>query len=386
VPTYNTADVQVFVNSSGSIGTGNGTQVTFSGSVGPTTAGTIKILDDGYVVGKDNGTMSIIGNNISSGTINYTTGNYTITFIAAPISGHPLTITYGTPSTPVAVESLNPFENTIILSTPVPAGATVYADYSWFDHPILALDLNNPDNILNERGRYGETPCTFVLNGPVYDQPQQNQISWTALDRDLTYGLNSPLHFTLNQPINKLFDPITGMPISGKAVLNYGLGVKSYDLVNPSALPTTLNEGTPIVPQSLSYWPVYTTSGEISEATFQSSPNLWQSYDAFASDQDYLGFSTGGNPNGTGSPNYGRRGLSLGLPIDPIYTVTHTGSGTGTVNVTGWVTSPYEVIVRITTPGPIGVAMFSYSLDNGVTFTEPILVPADGIYELSVPV
>lgn len=75
----------------GSIGTGNGSQVTFTGILAPipiypssvfvqdTTSG-ITALDNG------NGTLS--GTGITSGTINYDTGAISVTFSAAPVAGH----------------------------------------------------------------------------------------------------------------------------------------------------------------------------------------------------------------------------------------------------------------------------------------------------------
>ena len=74
----------------GSIGTGNGSQVTFTGTLAPipiypssvfvqdTTSG-ITALDNG------NGTLS--GTGITSGTINYDTGAISVTFSAAPAAG-----------------------------------------------------------------------------------------------------------------------------------------------------------------------------------------------------------------------------------------------------------------------------------------------------------
>ncbi len=376
VPTYNPSDVQVYVNTSQLLGTGDGHTTTFGVTLAGTTVagtpGTIKILNAGYEVGTDNGTGVLVGNTISSGTINYTSGVLSVTFNVAPIAGHALTVTYNPPATQIPVESLNPYENTVVLSSPVPVGATVFADYSWFDHPILPFQLNNPDNLINERGTYGQTPCSFVLNGPVYDQPQQNQYSWQAWSRDQTYGLNSPLLFTLNQPTNKLFDPGTGMPVSGKAVLNYGQSVKSYDLINHSAIPTTLNEGTPIVPLSQTYSPVYSVSAEIPASTFQNSPNLWQSYDAFVADQDYLGLSTG--------ENYGRRGLSFGEQVAPNVILANSPHAQGfysdltittvTTGTSGYLTAACDNgIVAITIKDTTFIETYNFPPDGAIPFT-----------------
>jgi prepilin-type N-terminal cleavage/methylation domain-containing protein len=76
------------------LGTGVGTQTTFMGAIAnvPISAGTVSI-HAGSVTGTDNGSGSISGGGISSGTVNYTTGAISVTFAVAPSSGTAVTVT-----------------------------------------------------------------------------------------------------------------------------------------------------------------------------------------------------------------------------------------------------------------------------------------------------
>lgn len=61
-------------------------------------------------------------------------------------------------------------------------------------------------------------------------------------------------------------------------------------------------------------------------------------------------------------------------------------SGSGTLAVTHSAASPvdaYSAIITITTVGGLGVGMFTYSLDGGVTTSQPYLIPGSGTF--SVP-
>jgi hypothetical protein len=81
-------------NKQASIGTGNGSQKTFTGTV-PTANGPLYPNDlyiiAGGVTGHDNGSGAITGNGVS-GTINYSTGAISVTYTAAPANGVELLI------------------------------------------------------------------------------------------------------------------------------------------------------------------------------------------------------------------------------------------------------------------------------------------------------
>jgi hypothetical protein len=63
-------------------------------------------------------------------------------------------------------------------------------------------------------------------------------------------------------------------------------------------------------------------------------------------------------------------------------TITRVGSGTATLLNTSTFEAldAYQVAVRITTAGALGVAVFQYSLDGGDNYSAPTLVPGAGVY------
>ena len=65
-----------------------------------------------------------------------------------------------------------------------------------------------------------------------------------------------------------------------------------------------------------------------------------------------------------------------------VSSVTKTGSGTGTLAVTGNPLDAYEVVVRITRAGGLKTAAFVYSLDGGDNWSPEIAVPSGGTYNL----
>lgn len=63
--------------------------------------------------------------------------------------------------------------------------------------------------------------------------------------------------------------------------------------------------------------------------------------------------------------------------------VTKTGgTGSGALTVSGSPSGSFQVQVNIVSAGELGTAMFTYSLDGGVTINGPFTVPGSGIYTL----
>jgi len=61
--------------------------------------------------------------------------------------------------------------------------------------------------------------------------------------------------------------------------------------------------------------------------------------------------------------------------------VVNTGGGPN-VTVAGTPNDDYEVVVRVRLGGALGAGQFDYSLDNGVTFSEILTIPAGGTYAI----
>jgi len=77
------------------LGSADGSTTTFSTTVSniPLRPYTVQILDNQEIVANDDGSGTITGTGVT-GTVNYTTGVTSVTFTTAPISGHPILITY----------------------------------------------------------------------------------------------------------------------------------------------------------------------------------------------------------------------------------------------------------------------------------------------------
>ena len=58
------------------------------------------------------------------------------------------------------------------------------------------------------------------------------------------------------------------------------------------------------------------------------------------------------------------------------------GTSTGTITLAGAPFDRYEAIVEITKTGTVGVGEFKYSLDNGLTYSEVLLIPSGGTYAI----
>ncbi len=82
--------------SADSVGTGNGSTVTFSTTLSRPTVSkfSLQILVGGTPVAGDLGNGTLYGPNLSTGSINYSTGALSLTFSSAPASGAAITATY----------------------------------------------------------------------------------------------------------------------------------------------------------------------------------------------------------------------------------------------------------------------------------------------------
>jgi hypothetical protein len=96
------------------IGTGNGVTVTFNGSLTtPVLPGSVRVTA-GSVIGLDNGAGGISGTGISSGSVNYTTGAVSVSYLAAPAFGAQIlaesntNLASGTTGTPFDMTGLPP--------------------------------------------------------------------------------------------------------------------------------------------------------------------------------------------------------------------------------------------------------------------------------------
>lgn len=53
--------------------------------------------------------------------------------------------------------------------------------------------------------------------------------------------------------------------------------------------------------------------------------------------------------------------------------VTHMGTSTGTVTLSGFVIDAYQLVLRVVTVGDLGVMQLAISLDGGATYDDPLL-------------
>jgi hypothetical protein len=81
-----------------------------------------------------------------------------------------------------------------------------------------------------------------------------------------------------------------------------------------------------------------------------------------------------------GGPVYGLRSASSVAGSNGSVTPVRISTSTGTVAITGTALDSYEGRVRIDVTGALGVAQFSYSLDNGRTYSPQLIVPSGGSY------
>lgn len=63
--------------------------------------------------------------------------------------------------------------------------------------------------------------------------------------------------------------------------------------------------------------------------------------------------------------------------------VTHTGSGTGTLSVSGKPNNAYDIRIRITESGTLNAALFTYSTNGGYSYETEETIPLNGEKELS---
>lgn len=72
------------------------------------------------------------------------------------------------------------------------------------------------------------------------------------------------------------------------------------------------------------------------------------------------------------------------LAMQGVGYVAKVGAGEGSLSLSGVAAGEYEVKVKITTPGSLGVAEFRYSLDDGDTYNgADVVVPSGGNYVLT---
>ena len=61
---------------------------------------------------------------------------------------------------------------------------------------------------------------------------------------------------------------------------------------------------------------------------------------------------------------------------------TKTGTGFGSLTITGSPTNAFSVIIKITAQGTLNTASFAYSIDGGYSYSDEITVPLAGAYEI----
>jgi hypothetical protein len=76
-------------------------------------------------------------------------------------------------------------------------------------------------------------------------------------------------------------------------------------------------------------------------------------------------------------------GLTVNNPAPGSSAVTPSGGATGTVAVAGTPNGNYNVVLKCTTSGALGVAQIQASLDGGADFSAPFLIPGSGVVALS---
>ncbi|MCS6785098.1 MAG: hypothetical protein NZ581_07910, partial [Candidatus Caldarchaeum sp.] len=106
IPTHANYASEIFVVT---LGTGNGTATTFTGTLPATPVRPTSFrVTAGSVSGTDNGSGAVTGTGISSGTVNYNTGAVSVTFASAPASGVAVTVEYrvNTEQNPVHIRTL----------------------------------------------------------------------------------------------------------------------------------------------------------------------------------------------------------------------------------------------------------------------------------------
>jgi hypothetical protein len=78
-------------------------------------------------------------------------------------------------------------------------------------------------------------------------------------------------------------------------------------------------------------------------------------------------------------------GTVLAVPLNPSTagtntSVSHVGTGGGTVAVSGTPNDSYNFVVNIVLGGALGTAQFKYSLDGGASYSATFIVPSGGTY------
>ena len=145
-------------------------------------------------------------------------------------------------SAPQQVSSINPYNGTITLLTPIPGFApgshTVTVSYFWMDTPTFGLmGLNNPGLVLNQwdkpSGRGATSAATTEIGGyrtarfsmrtvlgvqPKTDEPLSIAYRFLAFDKGYSAVLNSPSTLLLNQIPGSVSVPYAEQEVNNQSV------------------------------------------------------------------------------------------------------------------------------------------------------------------------
>lgn len=78
-------------------------------------------------------------------------------------------------------------------------------------------------------------------------------------------------------------------------------------------------------------------------------------------------------------------GQVLAIPLNPSTTgtnsaVSHSGTGEGTVAVSGTPSDAYSMVIKVIADGVLGVGQFQFSQDGGQTFSATFVIPSGGTF------
>jgi hypothetical protein len=144
-----------YVISGENVGTGDGAEVTFSGNLAnvPLVAGTLSITDTVETF-SDNGDGTLTGTLGGSGTIDYDTGAYNVTFNTAPGNGQAITADYDYYDCPAdIVPGFRAEYESKLRSLAGLANALTWTDVNGDKHAYdFSIDVNKKVHIIQQRG------------------------------------------------------------------------------------------------------------------------------------------------------------------------------------------------------------------------------------------